>query len=86
METLESSKSYNIIREDNGEIRAMTGKWERELGDILKIDGVRWKVCMLHKDNFTARCYLGAFSNSNGKSSHLFRFHNFNHPQGGSLV
>lgn len=74
---LEKSKFGIMIRHDNGLVKVFESKFERELGDILTVDGVKYKVCSLQESLFYAKGFLGTYG-----SSWVFKFFNFNTPTG----
>ncbi len=49
------------MRSDNRECRVFESKFERSIGDIITIDGTKFKVCSLHETKFEAMAFIGTF-------------------------
>jgi hypothetical protein len=54
-------KNCLIINESNREIKAFQSKWEREIGEVVRIDGEKWKVVYLHEDLSSIKHYIYTF-------------------------
>lgn len=73
---MEASKNFIAIRQDNGNIQVMTSKFDREVGDIMNVDGVKYKVCELFETKSDAGAFMYTFK------SHLFSFFDYNSKTG----
>lgn len=69
---MKTSQNTLIIREDNSKIRFFHSSFEKELGEVINIEGMKWKVCFLGKSSEECRAYLRTY----GK--YLFKAYNFN--------
>jgi hypothetical protein len=68
-------KHLLIINQDNTVLKYQESKFDREIGDVLQIDGVKWKVCNLFEKKSYCLYYMRTF----GKK-HLWNFHSFEKP------
>lgn len=76
-ETLNTSKFGLMIRQDNREVRVFESKFERALGDVLTVDGAKFRVCSLEQNKAYAAAFLGTFGRT-----HVFSFFDYNTTNG----
>jgi hypothetical protein len=69
---MESSKHFIAIQENDLSIQVMESKFDRELGFILNVDGIKFKVCQLFESKNSAGHFMYTFQ------PHLFSFFGFN--------
>ena len=72
METIIKSKFLLLIQEGNKSIKVFNSKFEREIGDILNHDGVKFKVCMLGSNEGECARFLGCYNKT------AFNFFDYN--------
>jgi len=67
-----TSKTGLMIRHDNKLVKVFESKFDRSVGDLLTIDGVKYRVCHLEPNKYYAAAFLATFGRE-----HVFSFFKF---------
>ena len=46
-------KNTIIVNQNNTKIKIWKSKWDREVGEVVRIDGIKWRIVNVHEnENF----------------------------------